>query len=280
MYRFFAIALWVFLAMRLHAHVYTPMAVEGMHWVCTTQSNYHRIEYKIEGDTAINNTAYKRVYKMYRDEYGDEQFHYFGAVRDQERRTYILYAEESEHAKQLQSRCDPQTGELLLYDFSLGGIIKKGVEGGIEVGGLGGWNGLVNGVERRFIFFHSIDIPDVIDGFLIVEGFGLRHWEPFLPHNYLKNKNLSTTECYKGSELLCDIPSLSGVPDELPSGDANGDGVTDVDDLNLIINVMLTKQIPETGWDDVSASIYRFPDIEHVNLVINKMLGRDVDVIY
>ena len=121
--------------LQLQAHVYDPMLAEGKRWECDTWYG-QTVEYKVCGDTVIDDVAYKKVFKSSQKDYGDSQFHYFGAARDHNRRTYIIYAEGSEPSIALQSRCDPGTGELLLYDFSLGGITRTGVEGGLMVGGM------------------------------------------------------------------------------------------------------------------------------------------------
>lgn len=267
--------------LQLQAHVYDPMLAEGKRWECDTWYG-QTVEYKVCGDTVIDNVAYKKVFKSSQKDYGDSQFHYFGAARDHNRRTYIIYAEGSEPSIALQSRCDPGTGELLLYDFSLGGITRTGVEGGLMVGGMWADNILANGVERRSIFFHSINGQDsetIIDGYEIYEGIGLRYLEPFLPHRGAKNAEIISTRCYIDDELVFDSQTAECTV-ALPSGDANGDGITDVEDLATVIGIVITKHVPESDWDDVSASAYRLPDIEHVNLVVNCILGRSIEPIY
>ena len=56
------------------------------------------------------------------------------------------------------------------------------------------------------------------------------------------------------------------------AGDANGDGVVDIDDVNIIINMMLGKaETSPAGDANGDGSV----DIDDVNAIINTMLGRE-----
>ena len=59
-------------------------------------------------------------------------------------------------------------------------------------------------------------------------------------------------------------------PDD-PVGDVNGDGMVDVADVNLIINIML-GQMASTDMADVDGN--GTIDVADVNTVINLMLGK------
>ncbi|MBR6284414.1 MAG: RagB/SusD family nutrient uptake outer membrane protein [Muribaculaceae bacterium] len=58
------------------------------------------------------------------------------------------------------------------------------------------------------------------------------------------------------------------------NGDVNGDNVTDIDDVNIIINIMLHKA-DATAAADVDGS--GVVDIDDLNQIINVMLHKDVD---
>ncbi len=60
-------------------------------------------------------------------------------------------------------------------------------------------------------------------------------------------------------------------PSPQPRGDVNGDGSTDVADVNIIINVMLGKEINEHADVTGEGSV----DVADVNQVINIMLGKN-----
>ena len=60
-------------------------------------------------------------------------------------------------------------------------------------------------------------------------------------------------------------------PDPHVQGDVTGDGTVDVSDVNLIINVMLGKEINEHADVTGEGSV----DVADVNQVINIMLGKN-----
>ena len=62
------------------------------------------------------------------------------------------------------------------------------------------------------------------------------------------------------------VPDTPAVP-----GDADGNGITDIDDVNLVINIMLGRT-PATDAADVNGS--GNIDIDDLNLIINVMLGK------
>ncbi|MBQ7689880.1 MAG: dockerin type I repeat-containing protein, partial [Muribaculaceae bacterium] len=62
------------------------------------------------------------------------------------------------------------------------------------------------------------------------------------------------------------VPDTPAVP-----GDADGNGITDIDDVNLVINIMVGRT-PATDAADVNGS--GNIDIDDLNLVINVMLGK------
>ena len=66
--------------------------------------------------------------------------------------------------------------------------------------------------------------------------------------------------------MLLALPAWAGV-----RGDADGSGVVDIDDVNLIINVMLGKS--QHAGTDVNGN--GFTDVEDLNIVINVIVGKD-----
>lgn len=62
---------------------------------------------------------------------------------------------------------------------------------------------------------------------------------------------------------------------EFPKGDVNLDGLTDISDINLLINVMLGRQDASLLYGDPDVTGDGRVDVGDVNAVINAMLGRD-----
>ena len=93
-------------------HQCHPFVVDGKTWHCSSIPAYVKYQdypfsestYKISGDTVINDVAYKKV--LCKDElfYGNAEFHYYTAVREEGCKVYSLEKEMEEEA--------------LLYDFS------------------------------------------------------------------------------------------------------------------------------------------------------------------
>ena len=75
--------------------------------------------------------------------------------------------------------------------------------------------------------------------------------------------------------LLGDGPTITlhfrnGTPDDVP-GDLDGSGAVDVDDLNIIINMMLSKT-DKTAAADINNDGH--VDVDDMNAIINIMLGK------
>ena len=95
---------------------YIPFVEEGKVWYCGADGNIGQITYEhpegtaivcvftMRGDTLINEKEYKKVNFQYEDYYGDNEQHYYCAVREEDCRVFIV--EEN------------TTKEKLLYDFS------------------------------------------------------------------------------------------------------------------------------------------------------------------
>lgn len=90
---------------------YKPFVVEGKVWKChyiadksgLVHNNEKDLLYYMQGDTIINNQAYKKVSCLSEKVYGDNLQHYYCAVRESDRQVFII---------------PENTGkEELLYDF-------------------------------------------------------------------------------------------------------------------------------------------------------------------
>ena len=67
-------------------------------------------------------------------------------------------------------------------------------------------------------------------------------------------------------------PVAFGGDEPAVRGDLSGDGVVDVDDLNLVINMMLGKA-EKTEAADINKD--GAVDVDDMNIIINIMLGKD-----
>ena len=91
-------------------HEYFPFVEEGKVWNChavITHDDYltpFNCIFTMRGDTLINDNTYKKVSCQFKDFYGDEEQHYYCAVREEDYRVFIVEAETKE--------------EKMLYDFS------------------------------------------------------------------------------------------------------------------------------------------------------------------
>ncbi len=80
-------------------------------------------------------------------------------------------------------------------------------------------------------------------------------------------------ECWKNFyRIIDDLPPAGGAPDV--NGDLNGDGVVDVDDLNILINIMVKKD--NANIDKAKADLNEdgVVDVDDLNLLINIMVGK------
>ncbi len=122
-------------------HEYLPMAIEGAHWMQSLAlwddpnfMDFYDYDYKIEGDTIISGTQYKKVfyrffrYQAYDDQttsfsVGEDQL--FGAIRDEieNKKVYgIVFSDDEGDYPTVNPYTNfycPLNEELLLYDFSM-----------------------------------------------------------------------------------------------------------------------------------------------------------------
>ena len=97
---------------------YISFVEEGKVWYCgynhpgvttppTPESPFGKVIdciFTMSGDTEIDGKTYKKVYCQFKEYYGDEEQHYYCAVREEDYRVYIVEEEATE--------------EQLIYDFS------------------------------------------------------------------------------------------------------------------------------------------------------------------
>ena len=90
--------------------------------------------------------------------------------------------------------------------------------------------------------------------------------------SYLNENNVSNFSAY--------CPAISFTyKAERPAwtpGDADGNGVIDVDDMNIAINIILGKTVDETTIQRADADGNGTVDIDDINLIINAILGKNV----
>ena len=263
-------------AMAVQAHIYDPIACEGKLWQCIVLSNdcisvHHITEFRIQGDTVINGIEYKKAQTRTVWETSESEWRDIAAVRDKARRTYIIYTD-SWYQQRYAHLVDSATGEILLYDFSLGGMHRgemnlygKHVDVGYSS------NIMSGGKEWRNLSAFSLD-SGVIGGFEWTEGIGNMHGEPMRPAYDIPD--IDRVKFFMNGELIYDSSEFE-FKDEPASGDANGDGVTDIEDVSAVINAILGYPINEEAWDDVSADIHENPNVDHINYIVNRILGKD-----
>lgn len=109
---------------------------------------------------------------------------------------------------------------------------------------------------------------------------GYRHRAMTFTHNYVSFLDYKDTEDFPDASatLGCgtdvDLPvtkiDYTYTTTDAIVGDVNGDGIVDISDVNIVINVMLGKESNASA--DVNAD--ENVDISDVNLVINMMLGK------
>ena len=270
------------------AHPYQPFVEEGKVWYCEGYDLTTDHMFSITGDTIIQNVPYKKVYHKYPVAYNDDNFHYYAAVRESEKKVSIIYADEEK--------------ELLLYDFSLGIInnstqiaeneyyqtyITWNIMTVSEDYFMEGFDGDLHSepdyyfTERRLVGFRSsVDENHFNDVAFysshIIEGIGMQ-LHPFRPYSQAikvsNNENYEILQVVKDGKLLMKGGDFAGWPADFLQGDVNGDELVDVEDVNAAISFILGESKSE--WDDVSADInhdYKI-DVADVNAIINIILS-------
>ena len=121
--------------------------------------------YTIHGDTLVDGNAMKRVYRNDKSQYGDEEDHYFAAVREDDSRVFIVYA--------------GQEKELCLYDFRPEGECEDMVFTGL-------WNRNVEDSPQNFDMTVKRD-QYANEDTLVINGYTTRRFFAFIEgqvHNY------------------------------------------------------------------------------------------------
>ena len=103
---------------------YYPFVEEGKVWNCfASYSSSLAIGapesitciFTMSGDTLINDNTYKKVSCLFKDFYGDEEQHYYCAVREEDYRVFIVEAESKEE-KMLYDFSQPKETQILSYE--------------------------------------------------------------------------------------------------------------------------------------------------------------------
>lgn len=109
---------------------------------------------------------------------------------------------------------------------------------------------------------------------------GYRHRAMTFTHNYVSFLDYKDTEDFPDASAILgcgtdvDLPvtkiDYTYTTQETIVGDINGDGLVDISDVNLVINVMLGKETSPAADVNGDGNV----DISDVNMVINIMLGK------
>lgn len=119
-------------------HEYIPFVEEGKVWYCGYNHpgvTFHATAedpsakgidciFTMQGDTVINGKTYKKVYCQFKEYYGDENQHYYCAVREENYRVYIV-EEDATEEQQIYDFSD--WGETIIFTHN---DIKYGRDGG------------------------------------------------------------------------------------------------------------------------------------------------------
>ena len=206
---------------------YIPFVEEGKAWYC---GYYHPYEvfpptpedpnglgvdciFTMCGDTLISDRGYKKVYCRYGEYYGDEEQHYYCAVREEAYQVFIIEAETME--------------EKLLYDFSNPGEFFTFTYGGEEVVRTKSstrHSFLPGQCEYRVCPFLGDDVDyNHIWGSYWIEGAGSASDNPFATELYFFNvdklkfgKTISVRSCIKDGKRVFDTEWMvvPNVPNE------------------------------------------------------------------
>ena len=117
---------------------YIPFVEEGKVWYCGYSHpgvTFHATAedpsakgidciFTMQGDTVINGKTYKKVYCQFKEYYGDEEQHYYCAVREENYRVYIV-EEDATEEQQIYDFSD--WGETIIFTHN---DIKYGRDGG------------------------------------------------------------------------------------------------------------------------------------------------------
>lgn len=91
----------------LHAqYEYQPFVKEGKIWSvygCYDNEAVHEFQYLMQGDTIIDGEIMKKIHLIDEYHFHDNNLHYIGAVKEADRRVYIIY--------------DGRNSPMLIYDF-------------------------------------------------------------------------------------------------------------------------------------------------------------------
>ena len=181
---------------------YVPFVEEGKAWYCGYFHSYDNIFpvtpedlegegidciFTMRGDTQISRKDYKKVYCQYKEYYGDEEQHYYCAVREEDYRVFIVE--------------NGTTEEKLLYDFSHPIEPITLTYDNFKFARNGGKRRpyFLPGQQEYWIYKYSgdeIDYPNVFN--VWIDGVGSPIGNPFV----FKTSSLSLSEPLLGKELI------------------------------------------------------------------------------
>lgn len=247
------------------SHPYRPFVKEGKVWKYTyfrmrPRSAVFPVEFHMKGDTVINNINYKQVLTVDTLRYGDNNQHYFGAVREQDMVVYILY--------------NDSLAEELLYDFNLMLSPPPYVQ-----------------VETSAVSLRLDDVEEVRSGptvrnqiwvvpyvgneamttcWCYIEGIGWgNQMHPFYAYCLDEFLGYWFVGCYEDGECIFTEPDFTA--DVRNCSDLDNDWEVTIADVNLLIDAMIGRAHCEKADVNGDGVI----DIEDLNIVINVMLWRD-----
>jgi len=165
-----------------------PFVMEGKKWVYCDDYGNKTVTYVIHGDTIVSGEAFM---KMFRSENGEE-FTYFGAVQEQGKKVYIIYADEETKGLVYDFNDTPESHETLAN----GMILDVGLDCKQEYD-----SELYNRI--RYTFPHSSDDPNMTIYISALEGFG--GLEIDLLTRNVSETNSSLIACYENGEYLFNV---------------------------------------------------------------------------
>ena len=283
-------------------YIYYPLVREGVRWHTAyivqknpdlTFSDYEYVDHKIEfrGDTVLAGIKYKKCY-IYESQVWTPDAMLVGFARDAFSQVMFVpapnvYAFPIDDYYSAPGEYFDLTGERIIYDF-------RSAEGY----GPSEWVLQDQLVSIDTVFLGSDEVTCFImnDGwneYRIVEGVGCDKSDnsvcPIVPFVDSPTGNVSR---WGGLIMLTDLDenvlyrgAFYHEAYELPKYDLNHDGVIDIADVNLMINVLLGYDVPtgNQGHDTMPAATAEklfdvtgdeLVDIADVNDIINKMLGK------
>jgi len=189
-------------------HEYVPFVEEGKVWNCVSEESYYYGPFLIDciftmqGDTVIRSHSYKKVLCQYEKCYGDNEQHYYCAVREEAHQVFIVEKDTLE--------------EILFYDFRSPKDIAMMSYGDFAFARLNGKH-KYDSYTKQYVF----DICAIIDGEARpgywygkwLEGVGYIDGNPFDVIRFRFDQKISPKiilmSCMAGDKCVYDLDWLS-----------------------------------------------------------------------